>query len=385
MSGERPLETLSRLEKSGLLRHLSISDSNELGQIERPGKRLWNYASNDYLGLSQCETVKNAFCEGIARYGTGAGASRLVSGTKSPHQSLEEKLAESKKAESALSFSSGYSTALSVIPAVIGHGDIIYLDRLCHASLFDGAKLSGATLRVFPHNDHKRLAELVRKTRSLNSQQRVLVVTESVFSMDGDICPLKEILAICEDYGALSLLDEAHGIGVLGKKGGGLAEQLGVHDRIDFQMGTLSKAVGLAGAYVAAKREWIDLFINQARPFIYTTAAPPAMAAAACAALDLIASEQGAALRQLLWRNVETLRRGSPSPIIPYQIGSDKAVTQIAADLEAEGYLLAAIRYPTVPRGTARLRLTASSLQNPQATQKLASLLAEIENNIAAS
>eukprot|EP00903_Cladosiphon_okamuranus_P003456 g3454.t1 len=264
------------------------------------GKEFWNFSSNDYLGLARHPEIIQAFSEGLQRFGAGSTASRLVSGTSSPHTALEETIARSKKTEAALTFTSGFATALSVIPTLVGKVDTVLLDKLSHASLIDASRASGATLRVFPHNDHRTLGHLLEKIRR-RSSSRILVITESVFSMDGDLCPLEEILSVCETYGAELLLDEAHAIGILGESGMGLAEQLHLQDRVHFQMGTLSKAIGLSGGYLAASREWIDLITNRARAFIYTTAPPPALAHAAKAAFDLISSAKGKALRGKLF------------------------------------------------------------------------------------
>jgi 8-amino-7-oxononanoate synthase len=262
-----PRQQLDELAQRKLLRSLTAFPATGT-RVTVDGRELWNFASNDYLGLAHHPAVAAAFIEGIGKYGTGATASRLVTGSTAPHHELEETLAAAKKAEAALTFTSGYNTALSAIPIIVGKEDFVLLDRLAHASLIDAARMSGATLRVFPHNDTAKLIEILTKLRAKQANARILVVTESVFSMDGDLCPLTEILGVCETHGALLLLDEAHATGVLGPSGMGLAEQLGLQGKIPFQMGTLSKAVGLSGGYLAASRDWIDLIANRARPFI---------------------------------------------------------------------------------------------------------------------
>ncbi|WP_411827095.1 aminotransferase class I/II-fold pyridoxal phosphate-dependent enzyme [Luteolibacter sp. AS25] len=374
MSGINPSEELAALKSSKLHRQLRTVDSNSGTRISIAGEELWNFSSNDYLGLASHPKITGAFIEGIQRYGAGSTASRLVIGTSSPHTLLEETIACSKQSEAALTFTSGFATALSAIPTIVGKGDFVFLDKLSHASLIDASRASGATLRVFPHNDHLELDRLLKRARQ-RSTSRILVATESVFSMDGDLCPLEEILEVCETHGAELLLDEAHAIGVLGKKGMGLAEQLGVQSRVHFQMGTLSKAIGLSGGYLAASREWVDLITNRARAFIYTTAPPPAIAHAARAAFELIRSEDGSDLRERLFRNIAILRANHPSAILPIILGDNETALATSESLREKGFLIPAIRFPTVPKGTARLRLTISALHTEEIVREISDLL----------
>ncbi len=371
-----PRQQLDGLAERKLLRSLStLPDTGTRVTVD--GRELWNFASNDYLGLAHHPAVAAAFIEGIGKFGAGATASRLVTGSAAPHHELEETLATAKRAEAALTFTSGYNTALSAIPVIVGKGDIVLLDRLAHASLIDAARMSGATLRVFPHNDTAKLGTILSKLRSKNTAARILVVTESVFSMDGDVCPLAEILALCESHGALLLLDEAHSTGILGAHGMGLAEQLGLQGKIPFQMGTLSKAVGLSGGYLAASRDWIDLIANRARPFIYTTAPPPALAHAALASLGIIRSDEGKSLRETLFRNIAILRENHPSAIIPHILGDNETTLAASAALMQNGFLAPAIRFPTVPQGSARLRITVSASHPKESVEALAAALAQ--------
>ena len=369
-----PAESLQALHAAGLLRQQRPLDSPTGAQVTRDGRPLWNFASNDYLGLARHPRVEAALIEGVQRYGAGSAASRLVCGTLPPHRLLENALAAAKQTEAALTFSSGFATALGAIPAIVGKSDFILLDKLSHACLVDAAHLSGATLRVFPHNDLEKLARLLASTRAKSADARILVVTESVFSMDGDVCPLREIVGLVEDHGALLFLDEAHGFGVLGENGMGLAEQEGLQQRISFQMGTLSKAAGLSGGYLAASREWIDLLTNRARSFIYSTAPPPSLTHAALASLDLIRSDEGKTLRQQLRQNI-SLISNSPTPIIPILLGSNEAALAASAALEVAGFLVPAIRFPTVPRGTARLRVSLSAAHSQETVAALGNFL----------
>ncbi len=369
-----PAESLQQLAAGGLLRSLRPLDSPTGTQVIRDGKKLWNFASNDYLSLARHPEIEAAMIEGVQRFGAGSAASRLVCGTLPPHKLLEIALAEAKQTEAALTFSSGFATALGVIPAIVGPADFVILDKLSHACLVDAARLSGATLRVFPHNDLGKLERLLVSTREKNSAARILVATESVFSMDGDLCPLREIVDLTETHNALLLLDEAHGFGILGKHGMGLAEQENLQQRVTFQMGTLSKAAGLSGGYLAASRDWIDLLTNRARSFIYSTAPPPALAHAAIASLALIRSAEGDSLRAKLQENIARLSSQS-TPIIPKLLGSNEAALAAASALENAGLLVPAIRYPTVPRGTARLRISLSAAHPPEAITALAACL----------
>lgn len=371
---QNPADQLAVLAASGLLRRIRPLDGPGGPSVRRNGSPLHNFASNDYLGLAAHPELREALAAGARDYGAGSAASRLVCGTLPPHHALEEELAASKGTEAALVFSSGFAAALGTIPAVVGKEDFVLLDKLAHACLVDAARLSGATLRVFPHNDTAKLKHLLASIRSKHAGSRILIVTESVFSMDGDLCPLETIVSLAEDYDALVLLDEAHGFGVLGPTGMGLAEALGLAHRITFQMGTLSKAAGLSGGTIAASRPWIDLLVNRARSFIYSTAPPPAIAHAARESLRLIRSQEGAKRRKRLFELV-TRMGGGPSPIVPILLGTNEAALAASRSLEERGFLVPAIRYPTVPRGKARLRISLSAEHNPETVTHLRQVL----------
>lgn len=375
-----PRQQLQQLADDQLLRELHpIAHTKKNLRIVRDGCEMWNFASNDYLGLSTHPTIASAFIEGINIYGTGSAASRLVTGTFKAHTDLENILAEAKHTEASLTFNSGFATALSTIPVIVGKGDFVVLDRLAHASLIDAARHSQATLRVFPHNDLTHLGALLSKLRNKHSEARILVVTESIFSMDGDRCPLLEIVDLCYTHRAQLLLDEAHAIGIIGPTGMGLGEELGLQDRIDFQMGTLSKAIGLSGGYLATSKDWIDLIINRARPFIYTTAPPPALAHAAISAIQLIRSEEGSELRKKLFQNISILQPNHPSAILPIILGENETALDASERLKQTGYLIPAIRFPTVPKHTARLRITLSAKHPTEAVKDLSKILLQIK------
>jgi 8-amino-7-oxononanoate synthase len=296
----------------------------------------------------------------------------LVCGTLPPHAALEEILAAAKGTEAALTFSSGFATPVGCLPAIAGKDDTLVLDKLCHASLIDGARLSGATIRVFPHNDTEKLGRLLASIREKDATGRIVIVTESVFSMDGDLCPLREIVELAEAHDALLWLDEAHAFGVLGPNGMGLAEALGLQERVTFQMGTFSKAAGLSGGYLAASRTWIEFLTNRARAFIYSTAPSPALAHATIASIERIRSADGDSRRKRLFENVQLLSPGHGSAIVPIVLGSNEAALTASKRLEEQGYLVPAIRFPTVPRGTARLRVSLSAAHEPGIVGRLA-------------
>lgn len=367
---------LERLRAEASLRHLAPLDEGGGAVVTRDGRELANFASNDYLGLSRHPRVVEAMVEGALRYGAGAAASRLVSGSLPPHHALEEALAAAKGADAALGFASGYAAAMGCIPAIVGRGDTIVLDKLSHACLVDAARLSGATIRVFPHNHVARLEILLGKIRAADAGGRILVITESVFSMDGDVCPLREIVETCEAHDALLWLDEAHAMGVVGPQGLGLAQQTGLAGRVHFQMGTLGKALGVAGGYLCASRQWIDLMVNRARAFIYSTAPPPALASAALVALEISCSGEGDALRKRLHGHCETLGiPGHPSAIVPVVLGGNQAALDASAALVDSGFLVPAIRFPTVPRGSARLRVSLSAAHDSDIVARLSHAL----------
>jgi 8-amino-7-oxononanoate synthase len=337
-----------------------------------------NFSSNDYLGLANDDELKALYQGHIGRLGAGSGASRLVCGTMTAHFELEVKLASLKRSEAALTFTSGFAAATGTIPALCGKDDIVILDKLCHASLIDGARLSGATLRIFPHNDLDRLASHLRwAAEKRGANTRVLVVTESVFSMDGDLAPLAGICDLKDQHDALLLIDEAHAFGVLGPQGRGLAADLGLESRVDLQMGTFSKAAGLSGGYVCASRALIDLLINRARSFIYSTAPSPALAATIRDGLDLVCGPSGDGRRALLATHRERFQPGAPSAIVPVILGDNEAALTASATLQERGFLVPAIRYPTVPRGSARLRVTLSAAHRPEDIDALKKALVE--------
>lgn len=380
-------DELDALKQQSLLRRLREIESQPGTTMTYAGRQLVNFSSNDYLGLAGEPFLREAAKQAIDEYGVGAGASRLVCGTLSPHLRLEELLAEFKGTEAALSFSSGYATALGTLSALAGKDDVIILDKLAHASLIDGARLSGAVLRVFPHNDVAKLESHLQWARQTHPEARVVVVTESIFSMDGDRTPLADIVEVKDRYEALLLLDEAHAVGVVGANGRGLAERLGLTARVDIQMGTLSKALGVSGGYICGNRAMIDWLINRARSFVYSTAVPPALAAAASASIEFLFSAAGEDRRRQLWQNLKILALGLPpgltpeklqSAIVPVMLGEEETALAASKMFFERGLFVPAIRYPTVARGTARLRLTISATHEPEQIQAVTEALWEL-------
>ena len=359
-------EELNQLREQSLLRQTRVYERSEMTVTTSKGENLIDFSSNDYLGLSQHPSLIETAHEANQRYGVGSTGSRLVSGSSPAHEAFEERLAHEKKAERALFFANGFMTSMATIPTLVGKEDVVILDKLSHACLIDAARASGARLRVFPHNNLHKLESLLKSERKrLAGQGRILIIVESVYSMDGDLCPLADLVRLKEQYGALLLVDEAHGLGVLGSSGMGLADDLNLSSQIDLQMGTLGKAAGGAGGYLATSHLIGDFITNKGRAFIYTTAPPPAQAAVALKALELIISPLGAELRERLgtYRTMlgNALNTTLPSAICPLILGDNTTTLDRSALLRSRGLLIPAIRYPTVAKGTARLRITLSA------------------------
>ncbi|HLP76396.1 MAG TPA: 8-amino-7-oxononanoate synthase [Candidatus Paceibacterota bacterium] len=379
-------QRLDDLRQQGLLRQLHRVDSAQSPRIQIDGRTLLNFSSNDYLGLANDPALKDAAIRAVERFGSGAGASRLVCGSLAPHHELEEALAAFKGTRAALAFSSGYATAVGTITALLGKDDIIIVDKLVHASIVDAAKLAGAKLRVFAHNDLDSLEDKLKwaATQSTSTVKRqTLIVTESVFSMDGDRAPLREIVALKDRYGAWLMVDEAHSTGLFGKNGRGLADELGVSNGIEVQMGTLGKALGASGGFICGSRSLVDFLVNRARSFVFSTAPVPATAAAARAAVELVQSPEGESRRKVLRNHIAEFTRHDPrikiqSAILPIIIGNEAKAVKAAAALRERGLFVPAIRYPTVARGEARLRITLTAAHSVADVSTLLQTLDEI-------
>jgi 8-amino-7-oxononanoate synthase len=383
---------LAALREQNLFRELRCVDSAQGPRIKISGKTLLNFSSNDYLGLANHHALKEAAIRAVEKFGAGAGASRLVCGSLAPFHELEESLAAFKKAEAALAFSTGYAAALGTITALAGKDDIIIIDKLVHACVVDAAKLSGAKLRVFTHNDLKDLEDKLEWATSAARHsspvtRHILIVTESIFSMDGDAAPLREIVTLKEKYGAWLMVDEAHATGIIGKNGHGLADELGVSGQIEIQMGTLGKALGASGGYICGSRTLIDFLVNRARSFIFSTAPVPAAAAAATAGIRLAQSAEGEARRKSLRQRVDAFASTlNPQPstfngaIVPLLLGAEAKAVAAATRLRGQNIFVPAIRYPTVARGAARLRVTLTAAHTAADVSALALALDQIVN-----
>lgn len=363
----KPDSELNQLQKQHLLRTLHQGSKQHPGKSKLSPDRCLDFSSNDYLGLADRAELKSAAIQAIEKFGVGSKASRLLRGGSSLHQEIETRTAAFLGTEAALYFANGYTAAVGALTALLKKGDTVILDKRCHACLIDGARLSGATLRIFPHNNLEKLEKLLVSIRGkAPDDSRVIIITEAVFSMDGDTSPLQEIINLKNRFGVLLLVDEAHALGVLGPDGRGLSHHIGESRSVDFRIATFGKAVGSAGGVVAASSKWIDLILNKARSFIYSTAPPHAQAAAALAGLDIIESNEGDQLRKILLGNAsllcERLAINLPSAaIIPLILGEETIALEASAYLQESGIIVAAIRYPTVARGTARLRISLSA------------------------
>ena len=368
-------DKLEDLQRRHLRRTLTESLREDGLWIERDGKRLLSFSCNDYLNLTQHPAIKQAAIDAIEKYGVGSGASRLVTGNHPLYAQLEVRLARIKQTEAAVVFGSGYLANTGIIPVVIGREGLVLVDELSHACLFAGAELSRGKVLTFRHNDVAEARKLLARHRS--SHDHALIVTDGVFSMDGDLAPLADLLAVADEHDAWLMSDDAHGLGVVGDgRGSGIVGN--THIPLPLQMGTLSKAVGSYGGYLCASRPVVDLIRNRARTLIYSTGLPPACVAAAIAALDLIERDQDYAATPLRKAKMFTRRVGlaeAQSPIVPVIIGDEEATLAASRMLVEEGYFSAAIRPPSVPAGTARLRLTFTAKHSDQAIERLADIV----------
>ncbi|MBI3416370.1 MAG: 8-amino-7-oxononanoate synthase [Verrucomicrobia bacterium] len=382
---------LAALREQHLLRKPRRVDSPQAAHLEIDGRRLLNFSSNDYLGLANDPEIKQAAIDTVARFGAGTGASPLICGRLAPHAELEEALAAFKGTPAALCFSSGYAAALGAIGALMGRGDFIVIDKLVHASIVDAARLCGAKLRVFAHSDLESLTEILRWIDRQRSpvapgtsvrRPRTLIVTESIFSMDGDRAPLRELVELKEKFGVWLMVDEAHATGIYGAARRGLIEECGLDGHVEIEMGTLSKALGASGGYICGSRALIDLLVNRARSYIFSTAPAPAAVGAATAAIRVVQSAVGAARRKRLKERIEQLAAHAGahwrSAIVPILIGAEGRALTAAAELQSHGIFVPAIRYPTVARGAARLRVTLTAAHDRSDLEKLIEALAEL-------
>jgi 8-amino-7-oxononanoate synthase len=361
---------LADLKEKNLLRKLTCLESSDNSKISIKGQTYINFASNDYLNLSGHPEIVKAAVRSLNKYGFGSGASRLLSGTYDSHVRLEKRIAEFKKTQASLVFNTGYAANTGIIPVLAEEGSLIFSDELNHASIVDGTRLSKAEVMIYKHKDVDCLEALLKRTSSEQLIKRKIIITDTVFSMDGDIAPLKELILISKKYNALLMIDDAHGTGVIGKTGRGGLEHFGIKADNIIQMGTLSKALGCFGAFVAGKKDLISLLVNRSRSFIYSTSLPPAVAEAGIKAIDIVDS-RSIKLRKRLWKNRERLHKGlqelgfdtlySETPIIPVLIGDINKTLKLGKLLYKNKIFTPAIRPPTVPEGKCRIRFTVTA------------------------
>ena len=385
-------QKLHELDAQHLIRQRRIVSTPQAPSMTVDGRAILAFCSNDYLGLAADPRIIEALQQGAAIYGAGSGASHLISGHSAAHAALEDKLAQFLSpfvpSVRALYFSTGYMANLALISALAGKDAEIFSEALNHASLIDGARLARAKLNVYPHRDLQALEEQLTQSQAKDK----LVITDAVFSMDGDIAPLRELLALCERHGAWLLVDDAHGFGVIGDDGRGVLEHLALSSPQLIYMGTLGKAAGVAGAFVAAHETVIEWLVQRARGYIYTTASPPAVAHALLASIDIIGSDEGrqrrAHLKYLIARLRERLNLKrwrllpSETAIQPVIIADNAATIATGKALMAQGFWVGAIRPPTVPAGTARLRITLSAAHSTEQVDQLAAALLSIEETL---
>ena len=357
-------DALEDLKSKHVYTHLRVLDTEQKPVATVDGKEVINLASNNYLGLTTHPKLRKAALEAVREYGVGTGAVRSISGTMKIHMELEEQIARFKQTEACVVFQSGFTANAGTVSAILGKDDLIISDELNHASIIDGSRLSKATIKVFKHKDIADCERILKETKNWNG--RKLLVTDGVFSMDGDIADLPALCDLAEKYHCITMVDDAHSSGVLGRNGRGTVDHLNCHGRVDIQVGTLSKAIGVLGGYVCGSRELIDFLYHRARPFIFSTSHPPAVVGACRAAFEVLDSETGEKLIKRLWSNTKFFKRKlkklgfktgvSETPITPIHVGEAAKAFEFGRQLFAEGLFAPAIGYPTVAEGKARLR-----------------------------
>lgn len=376
------IEEIEKLNKLNLNRRMRLVESAQGPQIILEGRKVILFCSNNYLGLANSTQLKRAAIEGIKKYGISSSASRLISGNMFLHEELEFRIAKFKKTESALLFNSGYQANIGVIPSLVKEGDLILSDELNHASIIDGCRLSKAKVIVYPHRDVNFVEKILKKSK----HHRKLIITDGIFSMDGDIAPLPDLISLKNKYDFFLMVDEAHATGVIGENGRGVVDYFNLTDYVDIIMGTFSKALGSFGAYIATNKIIKDYLINKARSFIFTTSLPPSICASAIKAIDII--EQRPQLIKKLHQNVEFIKSGlkelfpdipqNKVPIIPLIIGEERITMKVCEDLLKEGIFIQGLRPPSVPSGTSRLRLTVMATHTQSHINKLISTLKDV-------
>ena len=379
-------ETLQDLRAKGVAPKLRVLEGEQKPVCPFDGREVVNLASNNYLGLTTHRALRKASVEAVRKLGVGAGAVRSIAGTMKLHMDLEEQIARFKQAEACVVFQSGFTANAGTVSAVLGKDDLIVSDELNHASIIDGARLSKATIQVFRHKDLADCERILEEHASFSGKK--LIITDGVFSMDGDIAPLPQLCDLAEKYGCIMMVDDAHASGVLGRGGRGSIDHFNCHGRVHIQVGTLSKAIGSMGGYVCGSRDLIDFLYLRARPFLFSTSHPPATAAACQAAFALLDSAEGEKLVKKLWANTkffkkELKKRGfqfqaSETPIIPIHVGDAAKAFEFSSRLFDAGVFAPAVGYPTVAEGKARLRAIVSASHKREHLLKAADTLVEV-------
>jgi glycine C-acetyltransferase len=364
-------QELAVLKEQGLFTNIRTIESAMDGWVMINGKRVLNFCANNYLGLANHPTLREAAKNAIDQYGIGPGAVRTIAGTMSLHVELEKRLAEFKGVEAAITLQSGFTANLATIPALVGKGDVIFSDRLNHASIIDGCRLARADIVAYDHND---AADLRRKIQETPLDGRALIVTDGVFSMDGDIAPLPELYEVANEFGHLLMVDDAHGEGVLGRGGRGIVDHFGLHGKVDIEVGTMSKAFGVVGGVVAGKQVIVDWLRQRGRPFLFSSAMTVPDVAACLAGVDLLEASTEQVDR--LWSNAEVFKNAlqemgfdtghSQTPIVPVMLGEAPLAQQFSRRLFEEGVFAMAIGYPTVPQDKARIRVMNTAAHSPE-------------------
>jgi glycine C-acetyltransferase len=376
-------EALVQLRHDGLYRTLRELEGEQLARARFDGRDVINLSSNNYLGLTNHPKLKEAALQAVRALGVGSGSVRTIAGTMKLHMDLERRIASFKKTEASVVFQSGFAANAGTVAALLGKGDLIVSDELNHASIIDGARLSRADIRVFPHRDVAALERVLQETKDV---KRRLVITDGVFSMDGDIAPLPEIAALARTHGAIMMIDDAHSSGVLGRAGRGTVDHYGLHGQVDIQVGTLSKAIGVLGGYVCGSRSLIEYLYHRARPFLFSTSHPPAVAAACLAAFDVL--EQEPSLIERLWINTRRFKEGlralafdtgaSETPITPIFVGEGDLAMRFSDRLFERGVFAQGIGYPTVAKGKARLRTIVTATHSDEDLDSALSILGDV-------
>jgi glycine C-acetyltransferase len=384
-------ETLQELRTKGVAPKLRVLEGEQKSVCIFDGHEVINLASNNYLGLTTHKALRKASVEAVKKLGVGAGAVRTIAGTMKLHMELEEQIAKFKQVEACVVFQSGFTANAGTVSAVLGKEDLIVSDELNHASIIDGARLSKATIKVFKHKDLDDCERILKETAGWPGHK--LIITDGVFSMDGDIAPLPALCGLAEKYGCIMMVDDAHASGVLGRGGRGTVDHFNCHGRVHIQVGTLSKAIGAMGGYVCGSRDLIDFLYLRARPFLFSTSHPPATAAACKAAFALLDSPEGEKLVKKLWANTKFFKRelkkrgfqfkSSETPIIPIHVGDAAKAFEFSRKLFEAGVFAPAVGYPTVAEGRARLRAIVSAVHKREQLLKAAEILGEIGKSLA--